>query len=111
MGRWEDARKAWERAAELAPGDGDVQFVAGVAELRAQRWEQAERLLRRAVKADPTDANAHLALANALLRLGRWDEAETQARLAEKLGADARKLLDAIRLERSQAPSPVNRGE
>ncbi len=111
MGRWEDARQAWSRAADLATKDANVQFVAGVAELRARHWEAAEKRLRRAVELDPTDANAHLALANALLREGRWDEAETQAKLAGKLGADARKVLDAIRFERSQAPSPVNRGE
>lgn len=64
-----------QKAARLAPKDGEVAFEAGVANLRQGGWGEAETLFRLALSLNPAHAQAAFNLAWALRRQGNNAEA------------------------------------
>lgn len=103
LGRHDDALPLWERAADLRPEEGDLNFRAAGEDFRARRWEKVVHYGTRALAANPQDGNAALIVSQALLRLGRFDEARQHATRAGELGAQgAGATLEAIRLEEGQ---------
>ena len=83
----EDARVAYARLIELAPGDAAGYAGLGLVALRAGDLETAERNLTDALERDPEDAELRLALARLGLEAGDTDHA--RALLDESLVRDS----------------------
>lgn len=65
----------FERAAQLAPNEGEYQYRLGLALLESERYEQSLSPLRRAVELRPETSAWYLPLAKALYRSGASTEA------------------------------------
>jgi Flp pilus assembly protein TadD len=76
LGRFEEARRAYDEALAISPNQPDVLTNKGVSFLLSRQPEQAEPLLRQAstLQGAPPQARQNLAIALALQ--GRFDEAE-----------------------------------
>ncbi len=74
-GQPEEARKAYEEGARVAPHDARLASYLGELEFALHRWSEAEASLRRAVELDPAQAPWRLSLAIALRMQDRFEEA------------------------------------
>ena len=92
LGRLDDARKAFETALELAPGDRDSMVYLGQIHLKRQEWSEAARLFEDAGAGRPPDARLLVFLAEAADGAGRRDAARLY-------------LIRALRADRSYAPA------
>ncbi|HYH08883.1 MAG TPA: protein kinase [Thermoanaerobaculia bacterium] len=88
LGRYDDARKSYERATELAPSDylmwanlGDACFAAG-APCANDAWTRAIAAARDALQASPGDNMMRAIYATCLAKTGRADEAQREIRIA-----------------------------
>ncbi|GAB4327216.1 MAG: hypothetical protein Kow0074_22420 [Candidatus Zixiibacteriota bacterium] len=72
---WERARRSFERAVELAPGDGRFLTGLGVFEATVGNHERAVPLLRDAVRLDPLNPISHLYQARVLLAARLYEDA------------------------------------
>jgi tetratricopeptide (TPR) repeat protein len=75
--QWEPAHEAYARAATLAPGVLDWQYLDACVLERAARHEEATARLRRAVAIAPDYLPARVKLAEALLNTGQIAESRT----------------------------------
>lgn len=90
LGRYQDARQSYERAAQLAPSDfvlwanlGDACRWIPEAQARAgEAYAQAIRLARESIALNPNDAYARSVIALALARSGQASEAQEEIRRA-----------------------------
>jgi adenylate cyclase len=82
---WAAAKASFEKALELAPGNGDVARHAAVLEAAAGRGDEAIALCRRAVLLDPLGVFAHADLGTWCMNFGLFDEAEASMRVAHEL--------------------------
>ena len=104
--RVEDARRAYERAQELAPASARV--LAGLARLAKAQGddEAAVDLYRRAAAADPGDVKSRMAAAELLVAMGRSDEArQLLAEALELEPYDVAVVLPLARLELASDPT------
>ena len=72
---WPRARAEFIRAADLMPGDVDVQVTAAVALLRSGEFQDARARADVALQLDPNNANAHLVRGGAAAGLREFDDA------------------------------------
>ena len=72
---WDRARRSFERAVELAPGDGQFLVGLGVLQSTVGNHERAVELLREAVKLDPLNPLSHAFLGRVQLGARRYEEA------------------------------------
>lgn len=77
---WKEARKAFDRVLAVAPRDGTVNFLAGLAYAGSGDLKGAKRHYERAVKADKDLVDARLQLGLTYLKLG--DRAKAESALA-----------------------------
>ena len=81
LGRFSEARRAYQEALALHPDDANVLTNLGVSHLMAGAPEEAEPILRQATALPGAPAQARQNLAIALALQGRFDEAEQLARV------------------------------
>ena len=79
---WNAANDAFQRAAQLAPNDGEIAFRLGTLQAALGHTEEAVLLTRNALTADPLNARWYNWLSTYLSGLGRLDEAEAAIRRA-----------------------------
>jgi tetratricopeptide (TPR) repeat protein len=80
-----EARAAYSRAVELAPGDYDALYGLGVCDSYAGEHAKAVESFRRALRVAPDSAPAHLALGISLLQTGHAQDAVTELEAAARL--------------------------
>jgi Flp pilus assembly protein TadD len=80
-----DAKREFERAAELGPGRAGPHAKLGTVLAELGRWEQAAAEYRRAIELEPETAWPHYNLGCALVELGRPEEAMAEFRKAGDL--------------------------
>ena len=85
-GRVPEARNAWARAAELAPGNAEAMLALGEVLLVDKEPAAAARVFQRRLSFHPEDGAAHRGLALALLDEGKSSEARDEAERAAALG-------------------------
>lgn len=81
LGRYPEARRAYEEALALAPDNAGVLTNMGVSHIMAGEAAEAEAVLRRAVALAGAPAEARQNLAIALALQGRFEEAEQLVRV------------------------------
>jgi tetratricopeptide (TPR) repeat protein len=86
QGRFEAARRAYERAVAVDPGQPHPHRYLGDALAKLGRWEEAADEYRTAVRLDPDLFVAHYNLGMVLAGLGQWEEAVREYREALRLG-------------------------
>lgn len=74
------AVEAFQRAAELAPGEGELHYRLGIALLESERYEPARERLATAIARAPHKTGWHLPYAKALHRVGRSKDAVASLR-------------------------------
>ena len=90
LNRLGEARRAFERAIELAPdAAADAWNNLGTIHKREGRWKDAGEAFQRALRADPDHADAYQNLGNVLRRSGQHAEAAACFRRAIELKPDA----------------------
>ena len=97
LGRYDEARKAFETALELAPGDRDSLVYLGQIRLKRQEWSEASRLFEEAGAGRPPDARLLVFQAEAADGTGRRDAARVL-------------LIRALQADRTCAPALYNLG-
>ena len=73
---WRGAEAELKRAVELAPDDGDAQYMLGLVRASQGDLAQAVELTRKALQLNPRSADWYRWLVAYLMPLGRLDEAE-----------------------------------
>jgi Flp pilus assembly protein TadD len=81
LGRFEEAREAYQEALAIAPNEPRVLTNLGVSHLLAGEPQDAEPILRQAVDLPNAPPEARQNLAIALALQGRFDEAERLVRI------------------------------
>lgn len=84
LGATEDARAAFEKAAELAPDDFTAAFNLGAFLLETDDFQRGLKTLRRAADLAPSDPRPLLLLGDWTTRNGRWDLARRMYYAAQK---------------------------
>jgi tetratricopeptide (TPR) repeat protein len=101
-GRYDEAERAFEKLAELAPNMAEAHARLGLIYYQQGKFEQAERELRQAIKLKPALPNTGLLLAMALSELGRYKEAAPALEKGFKSSTDpALKRASGLRLSRA----------
>ena len=104
LGRFDEARRHFERARRLDPDNPYAEAGLGQLDLSAGRIEAAREHLERATRLDPRHKEAHQSLAQVYLALGDPERAREHAELTHDL-PDRTRMPDP-RL-RAQRPEPV----
>lgn len=86
---WRGAKREFQRALQLAPGDGDAMYHLGVANATLGQPSLGIGLTRRALANDPLRARWYSQLGNYLAALGRYDAAAQSVAQAIALQPDA----------------------
>ncbi|MFV2066069.1 MAG: tetratricopeptide repeat protein [Pirellulales bacterium] len=84
-GKYDDAKRLAQRAADLAPSDAEAHYQAGVYATEHGQFDRAIRENRKALELEPQHAGAHNHLGIALAAKGEWEEAVHHYRQALKL--------------------------
>lgn len=84
-GSFDEARQAFERLRELAPGDLDVMSTLGRIYLSEERYADAVAVFRQALAYWPQSRTLHGSLIDALLRVGGGSSAEAETAIEEFL--------------------------
>lgn len=84
LGATDDARKAFEKAAEVAPDDFTAAFNLGAFLLETDDFQRGLKTLRRAADLAPSDPRPLLLLGDWTTRNGRWDLARRMYFEAQK---------------------------
>ena len=87
LGRFAEARTAFDAALRLAPSNRATLFYAGLVEVALEDWAGAARHFADAVRIDPDFALGHLYLARSLGEGGRLGEARQALAIAQQRGA------------------------
>jgi TolB-like protein len=102
---WPAAEREIERAAALAPADGDILFFASGLSLSIGHWDEALKQANAALAQDPLNQPAYWNVTLAQSRRGRLEEAEAAARRSVEInptGPFGHFLLGDVLLLRSQ---------
>jgi tetratricopeptide (TPR) repeat protein len=83
LDRWEEARRAFEKAGALKPDRPETFLYLGEALLKLGRFSEAVTPLRRALALRPSMPEAHASLSDCYRRLGDAMEAERELKLAK----------------------------
>jgi TolB-like protein/DNA-binding winged helix-turn-helix (wHTH) protein/Tfp pilus assembly protein PilF len=92
----EIAKRAAERAVELAPDSSEARSILGLILTSTWNFPAAEEQLRRALALSPNSADAHDNFSNWLLVMGRVDDALSEARVAQQLDPFGNHLPSAL---------------
>lgn len=87
-GRNKDARKAFEKAIKLRPGDGSAHAGRAYALFLLGKFSDADKEARLAVATDANNADAHFVLSVLLFNAEKFVEAEAEAQTALRLKPD-----------------------
>jgi tetratricopeptide (TPR) repeat protein len=83
LDRWDEARKAFERAGALKPDRPETFLYLGEALLKLGRFSDAVAPLRRALALRPAMPEAHASLSDCYRRMGETAEADRELKLAK----------------------------
>lgn len=100
MGRADEARSAFTRALELAPGDHDARVGLAYSDLAGGRLAEAETGFTDLRRLRPNDISVLEGLANVYYRQARWKEAEVAFAEALRRNPDngeTREMLERVR--------------
>lgn len=101
-GRYDEAARAFEKLAELAPNMAEAHARLGLIYYQQGKFEQAAQSLRQAISLKPALPNTGLLLAMALSELGRYKEAAPALEKGFKTATDpALKRASGLRLSRA----------
>ena len=92
MGRYADAKAAFESALRLEPEKRTTLFYLGLAEVELGNWKFAVERFERVVELEPSFPLGHVFLARSLAETGRIDEARQAQQSARERGAVAEEL-------------------
>ena len=95
-GRYEDARIAFARAAQLAPQSAVNALNLGIVLTALKKFDEAEREYLRAIKLEPEYVAAHNTLARLYRTEGKLAEAEARYRISLKLQPNDPMTLNSI---------------
>ena len=84
-GRHEEAVRAFERAAELAPNESSIYLLLGIARSSLKDWDGALEAYEKVLELDPRNAGAHNNIGNVHLRRGNYERALESYRRALEL--------------------------
>jgi len=109
-GKFEEAAKQFEAAAQIRPNDADIQVQLGLALMPLKRFDEAKAAFKRALELAPTYTDAKLGLA----RLDYFEKRYKEARASVEAilqsnpdNADAKDLLAQIeKAEKAPPPGP-----
>lgn len=110
MGRADDARSAFTRALELAPGDHDARVGLAYADLAGGRLAEAEAGFADLRRLRPDDVSVLEGIGNVYYRQARWKDAELA--FAEALrrnpgNGETREMLERVRRFMAPADAPA----
>ena len=74
-GKLDEAEKALDKAAKLAPSNPDVLYIQGMLYLRQNKWDKAESVLQKADQVAPNQAQILSALGMALCNEKKYEKA------------------------------------
>ena len=89
--QWEGARAHLEKAAKMAPGNPDIQYLQGFLEYKQDHFDAARSKFRDAISLNPAHVKSYVTLGELELRSGHAEEATQALEKAYHLnGADWR---------------------
>jgi tetratricopeptide (TPR) repeat protein len=89
--QWTDARAHLEKAAKMAPGNPDIQYLLGFLEYKQDHFDAARTKFQAAISLNPSHEKSYVTLGELELRTGHPEEATRALEKAYQLnGADWR---------------------
>jgi predicted Zn-dependent protease len=97
--RNDEARKYFERALLVRPGDPGVRYQIATLELAAGRVEEARSTLEKLTRERPAFIEAHVSLATVYYRLKRKADGDRERAIVLKLNADKQALQPGVNVQ------------